>query len=385
MTNHDDSSENSNQKSKPPRRPRYSGAHPKKFDERYKELNPGAFPELQQHVRDQGRTPAGTHIPVMLEEVLAALAPGPGETVADCTLGYGGHALEFLKRIAPGGQLIGLDVDAAQFERTTARLQEAIRMLLGEQPAEPKIALSTHRSHFAGLGKILANQGAGVCDIIFADLGVSSMQIDDPERGFSYKHDGPLDMRMDARLPLMAADWLARLSVDELAAYLFQLADEPDAERIAKAIVKGRESRPITRTGELVDIIFAVKGISRRAWRERPPSDRGKLHPAARTFQALRILVNDEMKSLSQFLRIAPYCLTPGGRIGIISFHSGEDRLVENSFQEGLESGVYSSICDQCVRPAAEEIAKNPRSRSAIFRWAVSQLTDQTVYNSETN
>jgi 16S rRNA (cytosine1402-N4)-methyltransferase len=377
----------SEKNSKPPRRPRYAGTHPRQFSERYKELNPDAFPELQQHVREQGRTPAGTHVPVMLEEVLARLAPKPGETVADCTLGFGGHALEFLKRIAPGGRLIGLDVDAAQLERATARLHEAMRLPDWNPPSansmtndsgrgsatEPPVPLRIHRSHFAGLGKILAHEGAGLCDIIFADLGVSSMQIDDPARGFSYKHDGPLDMRMDARLPQTAAEWLARLSVEELAAHLFQLADEPDAERIAKAIVNARTTKPIKRTGELVDIVFIVKGMSRRAWRERPPSDRGKLHPAARTFQALRILVNDEMNGLGQFLRIAPYCLKPGGRIGIISFHSGEEQLVKNSWPEGLESGVYSSICDQGARPSADEVAKNPRSRSAVFRWAVRQ------------
>jgi 16S rRNA (cytosine1402-N4)-methyltransferase len=356
------------------RRPRYSGTHPKRFDERYKELDPATYPETQAHVRTQGRTPAGTHVPVLVGEVLAALRPQPGDIVADCTIGYGGHALEFIERIGPTGRLIGLDVDAAQIERTAARL--AALTLPADRPALDATAaghaqVSLHRSHFAGLGKFLAREGLDGFDIIFADLGVSSMQIDDPTRGFSYKYDGPLDMRMDDRLPRTAADLLAQLSVDELSACLVELADEPHAERIAKCIVHHRAVQPVARTRQLVNLVFEAKGLSRRAWRDRPTDQRGQLHPAARTFQALRMLVNDELAGLAQLLRVAPHCLRSGGRIGIISFHSGEDRQVENAFRDGLLAGTYATIAETPIRPTSNEIAANPRSRSAIFRWAV--------------
>ena len=356
------------------RRPRYSGAHPKRFDQRYKELDPAAYPGIQGHVLAQGRTPAGTHVPVLVEEVLAALSPQPGDVVADCTIGYGGHALEFIQRIGPTGRLVGLDVDAAQLERTAARFAAITRPHDHSGSATTAVghaSVSLHRSHFAGLGKFLARDGIDGYDIIFADLGVSSMQIDDPSRGFSYKYDGPLDMRMDDRLPRTAADLLAQLSVDELSACFADLADEPHAERIAKCIVRLRAVKPIARTGQLVNLVFEAKGLSRREWRDRPTDRRGQLHPAARTFQALRMLINDEMAGLAQFLRIAPHCLRSGGRIGVISFHSGEDRLVDNAFRDGVQAGVYATMVGTPIRPTPKEITANPRSRSAIFRWAV--------------
>lgn len=360
------------------RRPRYSGTHPKRFDERYKELDPATYPETQAHMRTQGRTPAGTHVPVLVEEVLAALRPQPGNILADCTVGYGGHALEFIQRIGSTGRFIGLDVDAAQIERTAARIAALAQPADGsESPATAAshTQVSLHRSHFAGLGKFLACEGIDGYDIIFADLGVSSMQIDDPNRGFSYKYDGPLDMRMDDRLPRTAADLLAQLPVDELSACLTELADEPHAERIARCIVRQRIVQPVARTRQLVDLVFKAKGLSRRDWRNRPPEQRGQLHPAARTFQALRMLVNDEKAGLTQFLRIAPHCLRSGGRIGIISFHSGEDRQVENAFRDGLQSATYAAIAETPIRPTSKEIVANPRSRSAIFRWAAKAMS----------
>jgi 16S rRNA (cytosine1402-N4)-methyltransferase len=356
------------------RRPRYAGTHPRRFAQRYKELDPAAYPEIQEHVRAQGRTPAGTHVPVLVAEVLAALHPQPGDVVADCTIGYGGHAEEFIKRIGRTGRLIGLDVDAAQLERTAKRL--AALANADDRADEPTAAtghgpVSLHRSHFAGLGKILGRAGLDGCDIIFADLGVSSMQIDDPSRGFSYKYDGPLDMRMDARLARSAADLLALLSVDELSAALRELADEPDHERIARCVVRARLIKPISRTQQLVDLVLEAKGLSRRVWRERPAERRGELHPAAQTFQALRMLVNDEMAGLEQFLRIAPHYLRPGGRIGIIGFHSGEDRRIKHSFRDGLRTGTYAAIAEDPLRPSPQEIASNPRSRPAKLRWAL--------------
>jgi len=292
--------------------------------------------------------------------------------VADCTIGYGGHALEFVQRIRPTGRLIGLDVDSAQIERTAARLAALPRPVDRLESAVDRAQVSLHRSHFAGLGKFLSREGLDGYDIIFADLGVSSMQIDDPSRGFSYKYDGPLDMRMDVRLPRTAADLLAQLPVAELSACLNDLADEPNAERIARCIVRHRTVKPVARTQQLVNMVFETKGLSRRDWRNRPADQRGQLHPAARTFQALRVLVNDEMAGLAQFLRVVPHCLRPGGRIGIISFHSGEDRQVQHAFRDGLESGAYATIVESPIRPSSREIAANPRSRSAIFRWAES-------------
>jgi len=325
-------------------------------------------------VRAQGRTPAATHVPVLVEEVLAALHPQSGDVVADCTIGYGGHAEEFIKRIGSTGRLIGLDVDAAQLERTANRLAAITNR--ERRAAEPATAagagpVSLHRSHFAGLAKVLGRAGLEGCDIIFADLGVSSMQIDDPSRGFSYKYDGPLDMRMDTRLALSAADLLARLSVEQLSVALWELSDEPDHERIARYLVRERTIEPITRTRQLADLVLAAKGLSRRMWRERPAEQRSELHPAAQTFQALRMLVNDEMAGLEQFLRIAPHCLHAGGRIGIISFHSGEDRRIKHSFRDGLQNGTYAAIAEDPIRPSPREIASNPRSRPAKLRWAV--------------
>jgi len=299
------------------RRPRYSGTHPKLPGQRYKELDAAAYPEIHDHVRDQGRTPVGTHVPVLVEEVLAALRPQPGDIVADCTIGYGGHAVEFIKRIGPTGRLIGLDVDAVQLERTAQRLGVSSTPDSAPNDTPPAAAapqVTLHRSHFAGLGQVLGREGLDACDIIFADLGVSSMQVDDPERGFSYKYNGPLDMRMDTRRARGAAELLALLPVEELSAALRDLSDEPDHERIARSIARERALKPITRTWQLVDLVLAAKGSSRRAWRERPVEQRGDLHPAARTFQALRMLVNDEVSGLEQLLRIAPHCLRAADR-----------------------------------------------------------------------
>ena len=340
------------------RRPRYSGKSPRKFEERYKELNPEQYPEIQEHIREQGRTPAGTHVPVMAAEVLEHLAPAAGEVVCDCTLGYGGHAAEFLRRIGPTGKLVGFDVDAAELERTRVRLSE-----LG-------VPLSVYRSNFAGIGRALAAEGLEGFDIIFADLGVSSMQLDDPARGFSYKQDGPLDMRMDDRVKASAADVLAKLSEEDLAAVLEELADEADARRIARSIVRQRQESPISRTGQLAEIVAGAKHVDLKEWKREASAGRVSLHPAAKTFQALRILVNDELGSLKQLLRAAPYCLKAGGRLGVLTFHSGEERLVEQALEEGLAAGLYAAVSPEAMRPGPQEIRDNPRSSAARFRWA---------------
>ncbi len=342
------------------RRPRYSGTHPKSYAEKYKEHNLEAYPEIVAHLHEKGTTPAGSHVPVLVEEVMEWLGPAPGEVVVDCTVGYGGHALEFMRRVGPAGRLIALDVDAAELERTRQRL------------SKENVPVSFHHSNFAGIAKVLNKEKLDGFDVIFADLGVSSMQIDDPERGMSYKHEGPLDLRMDDRIRQTGADLLNSLSEEELANTLWELADEPDHRRIARMIVARRAEQPIARTSQLVQIVFDAKSLDARTWRrQQQASESGTLHPAARTFQALRILVNNELGSLKELLRVAPYCLRPGGRIGIISFHSGEDRVVKQSFREGIRTGTYESISRDVIVPQPEEIRTNPRSASAKFRWAI--------------
>ena len=355
---------------RPKRRPRYSGTHPRQFEHKYKELNPEAYPDMSEHVRAQGRTPAGTHIPVLVEELLAAVEPETGDVVLDCTLGFGGHAGVILDRIGSAGRLIGLDVDAAQLERATQRLGGVVfdpnqRAASGDPPT-----VSTHRLHFAGVGKVLSRERLDGFDIIYADLGVSSMQIDDPARGFSYKHDGPLDMRMDDRLPKTAADYLATLSVRELSDCLREFADEPLHERIAKAIVEYLTTEPIKRSRQLARLILRACQPDSRKPKHRAKAPAPRLHPAARTFQALRILVNDEMTGLEQMLRAVPYCLRPGGRIGVISFHSGEHRRVHDAFAEGIHAGLYAAMSSDPIRPTPREAGENPRSRSARLQWA---------------
>ena len=352
---------------KRPRRRRYSGTHPKSFLQKYKEHNISAYPEIKAHLLAKGKTPAGSHIPVLTEEVIACLRPRSGETIVDCTVGYGGHASEFIKHIGPSGKLIALDVDSAELERTRGRIGKWRQPSCGEN-----VPVSFYRSNFAGIGKVLKKENLDGCDVIFADLGVSSMQIDNPERGMSYKNEGPLDMRMDDRLKQTGADLLNSLCEEELSEAFWELADEPDHQKIAHRIVTQRGVQAITQTSQLVDVIFDAKGIIKRIWRqERRTSKSGSLHPAARIFQALRILVNDELGCLRELLRAGPYCLRPGGRIGIISFHSGEDRLVKHSFRDGVRNGIYQSAAEDAIVPQFKEINSNPRSASAKFRWAV--------------
>jgi 16S rRNA (cytosine1402-N4)-methyltransferase len=341
------------------RRRRYSGTHPKSFHQKYKEHNLAAHPEMKEHLRAKGKTPAGSHIPVLLEEVIGCLRPKAGEIVVDCTVGYGGHASEFLKHIGPTGKLIAMDVDNAELERTRNRL------------SKDNAPISFYHSNFAGIAGVLKKEELAGCDIIFADLGVSSMQIDNPDRGMSYKHKGPLDMRMDDRLKRTGVDLLNTLSEEELSKAFLELADEPDHKEIAQLIVTQRAVQWITQTEQLIRIIFSVKGLTPKTWRQQNIAKFGKLHPAARTFQALRILVNDELGSLKELLRIAHYCLRPGGRIGIISFHSGEDRIVKRWFRDNVRSGIYQSASKNPIVPRIKEIMSNPRSASAKFRYAV--------------
>ena len=345
---------------RPPRRKRYRGTHPTRFSEKYKELAPDAYPDIHEHVRAQGRTPAGAHVPIMVDEILAALDLKPGQVVADTTLGYGAHAAAILPRILPGGRLVAFDVDEEELHRAAARLRSAF----------PDAALSFHRGNFAGIDRPLAAEGLDGYDAILADLGMSSMQIDNPSRGFSYKHDGPLDMRMDSRLKRTAADVLATIDEEALASALRDLADEPGCDRIARAAVSERQERALRTTHQLADLVLGVKGLTRAQWARRDASRHGDTHPATRTFQALRMLVNDEASALQQFLRVVPWCLRPAGRMAVLTFHGGEERIVRQAFTEGLRQGHYARVSDEPARPSAEEFRDNPRSKSARLHWA---------------
>ena len=330
------------------RRPRYAGKHPRKFAEKYKEHAPERYPETLQKVMESGKTPAGTHRPIMVQEVLDVLRPQSGDIAVDATLGYGGHATEIIKRIQPGGRLIALDTDPIELPKTETRLRAA-----GVGPE----VLTVVQSNFAGLARVLAANGIEAADIVLADLGLSSMQIDNPERGFTYKFDGPLDLRMNPGKGRSAADLLAQISAPKLEDLLRENADEPNAERIAKAIME----RPIRTTRELGE---AVRRVA--------PGNRDAVEATIRrVFQALRIEVNDEFSALETFLRFLPQCLKPGGRVAILTFHSGEDRRVKRFFDEGFRSGAYGEISQTVMRPAAAEMRANPRSGAAKLRWAI--------------
>ena len=323
---------------KPPRRVRYRGKNPRSFSEKYKEHAPERFGDEVAKILASGKTPAGTHRPIMVLEILEVLAPQPGDLVADCTLGYGGHAREILAAIQPGGKLLGLDVDPLELPRTEERLRA-----LGFGPE----TLTTHRSNFAGLGKILP----APANVILADLGLSSMQIDNPARGFSFKHEGPLDLRMNPERGQPAHVLLTRLTEPELATLLEENADETNAAGLARAILA---AHPTTTTQLTTAVRLA--GADDAAVR--------------RVFQALRIAVNDEFGALEMFLRQLPACLARSGRVAILTFHSGEDRRVKKAFQAGLRAGIYEAIATDVVRASSEERHANPRSTSAKLRWA---------------
>ena len=335
------------------RRRRYSGKNPRKFLEKYKELNPERYASDVQKVLDAGKTPAGTHRPVMVEDVLCRLAPKAGDVAVDATLGGGGHARAILERIQPGGRLIGLDVDPLELPRTKARLRAA-----GFGPD----TFVARRSNFAGLTRVLEQEGVPGADLMLADLGVSSMQLDNPARGFTYKESGPLDMRMNPSHGEPASRLVAHLSIGKLARVLEANADEPHAYLIA-ALLK---ARPVETTAELSRRLRA--GIAEREPRAAKEDVETSIR---RTFQALRIAVNDELSALDAFLRNLPLCLAPGGRVVMLTFHSGEDRRVKRALEAGRGEGIYSAISEDVVRASAAEVRANPRSASAKLRWAV--------------
>jgi 16S rRNA (cytosine1402-N4)-methyltransferase len=335
------------------RRPRYPGKNPRGFHQKYKELNPERYAEDVQKILASGKTPAGTHRPIMVDEVLGCLQPAAGEIAVDCTLGGGGHAQAILEQIQPGGRLIGLDVDPLELPRTEARLRAA-----GFGPE----TFVTRQGNFAGLPQVLAAEGLETVNMVLADLGVSSMQIDNPDRGFSYKEPGPLDMRMNPTRGEPASQLLARVSEADLARMLTENADEPHAALIARLLTQ----KPVTTTHALENVVRI--GLN-KALPNLPKAD--VKMSVRRTFQALRIAVNDEFSVLDALLRSLPQCLAPGGRVAIMTFHSGEDRRVKKAFQAGARSGVYSEIADEVIRSQKEETFSNRRASAAKLRWAV--------------
>lgn len=342
---------------RPKRRPRYSGTHPRKFHEKYKELNPERYVDNVAKIVASGKTPAGMHRSIMVGEILEVLAPKPGEIAVDATLGYGGHAQELLKAVQPGGRLIAVDADPIELPKTEARLRSL---------DFPPDSLVIRRSNFAGLAKVLSAEGIAGADLLLADLGLSSMQIDDPSRGFTFKFQGPLDLRMNPRRGQPASAFLAALDAPDLAQLLEANADEPHAALLARTIVEQQRREPITTTTQLARTVeSALKNAAGQ--RDKTAIDTS----IRRVFQAIRIAVNDEFGALDTFLRLLPDCLKAGGRVAVLTFHSGEDRRVKLAFKNGLRDGVFARISDEVIRPGPEELRANPRSAPAKLRWAV--------------
>lgn len=342
--------------SKPPRRIRYKGTHPKAFKEKYKELQPDQYAEDIEKVIQQGRTPAGMHRSICVAEIMDFLKIVPGQTGLDATLGYGGHSLEMLKNVAPGGRLYAIDVDPFELARTKERLEN-----MGYGPD----VLVIRKMNFSGIDQIISESGP--LNFVLADLGVSSMQIDNPERGFSLKYDGPLDLRLNPKSGKTAAALLKNISQQQLKMLLIENADEPYAETIAQTIISSREK------GMDISTTIQLKEIITEALEFIPQNDRMEniKKSCQRCFQALRIAVNNEFEVLEKFLEKLPNALDHGGRVAILSFHSGEDRRVKKSFQSLFRAGFYSEIATDPIRPTAEEINSNSRARSAKLRWAI--------------
>ncbi|MEQ1631319.1 MAG: 16S rRNA (cytosine(1402)-N(4))-methyltransferase RsmH [Planctomycetota bacterium] len=304
---------------------------------------------------DDGNGTDGTrhpvHVPVLLSETLQLLSLQPGLVVVDGTVGAGGHATAIARAISPGGFLIGLDRDTEILVCARAALAKAAE----DAPAQVRVSL--HHSSFSNVQEALHAEGQAACDRLLLDLGVSSLQLDKAERGFSFMADGPLDMRMDPSGPMDAATWLAEIDEVELARVLFEYGDERFSRRIARSIVQAREHQRIVRTGQLKELIVrAMPGHARH----------GRIHPATRSFQAIRMAVNDELGELRRALEAALSCVRPGGRICVISFHSAEDRIVKYFLREHC-----SVVTRKPVIAAEAEIDQNPRARSAKLRCGI--------------
>ncbi|MDO4478254.1 MAG: 16S rRNA (cytosine(1402)-N(4))-methyltransferase RsmH [Lachnospiraceae bacterium] len=342
------------------RRVRYSGKYPKRFEEKYKELQPEKYADMAEHIKAKGGTPAGTHISICVKEILEFLDIKPGQQGLDATFGYGGHTEHMLGCLQGSGHICALDVDPIESEKSKARLRARG---YGED------LLTVHLMNFADIDKIAAERGP--FDFILADLGVSSMQIDNPERGFSFKVNGPLDLRLNPHKGKSAAERLQEVNFEELIGMLEENADEPYARQIASAVLNTRKKGlPLATTLDL-------KGVIEKALEKEcvglSVKDRKDLvkKSCQRTFQALRIDVNREFEVLYAFLEKLPGALKSGGRCAILTFHSGEDRLVKKAFKEGQREGLYADVARDVIRPSAEECVANPRARSTKMRWAI--------------
>lgn len=338
------------------RRVHYSGTHPKRFEEKYKEHDPEKYADTIEKVISKGSTPAGMHISICVNEILDFLQIQPGQQGLDATLGYGGHTRRMLEKLQGKGHMYALDVDPIEIVKTKKRLEDAG---YGED------ILTIKQTNFRNIDKVA--EEAGKFDFILADLGVSSMQIDNPDRGFTYKFDGPLDLRLDPEKGESAAERLREVSYEELVGMFQENSDEPYAEEIATIIMKRN------RTKNYVETTIQMKEAIEEALSFVPEKERKEAvkKSCQRCFQALRIDVNSEFEVLYDFLDKLPDALRPGGRVAILTFHSGEDRLVKRAFKAGAKAGVYSEVSKDVIRPSAEECARNPRARSTKMRWAV--------------
>ena len=338
------------------RRVHYSGKYPKKFEEKYKEHSPEKYGDIVEHVIAKGSTPAGMHISIMVNEILDFLKIKPGQKGLDCTLGYGGHTRKMLEQLNGNGCIYGLDVDPIESEKTVKRLRDG---------GFPEENFKFRLINFANIDKVA--EEAGKFNFVLADLGVSSMQIDNPERGFSYKIDGPLDLRLDPSSGETAAERLHNITRDEFAGMLIDNSDESYAEEIADKVFN------LMKKGNPMDTTTSLRNAIEEALVRLPKDEKEQAikKSCARVFQALRIDVNSEFEVLYSFLEKLPGILNPGGRVAILTFHSGEDRMVKKRFKELYKEGIFSEISADVIRPSAEECRINPRSKSTKMRWAV--------------
>lgn len=338
---------------KPKRRKRYSGKYPKTFEEKYKEKQPDKYQDIIEHVKDKGNTPAGMHRPIMVDEILAFLDIQPNQIGLDATLGYGGHSRLLLEKLNHTGHLHATDIDPIELPKTYQRLK-SFRFT--------DLNFTLHHLNFKDIDLIDVKG----YDFIIADLGVSSMQIDNPERGFSFKFDGPLDLRMNPNVGVSACERLQTLDQAEIEGMLIENADEIYAKEIAFEIIKSRTK------GETIETTKDLSKIIRKALEHLPKSsiDTSLKKASQRTFQALRIDVNKEYDSLFEFLEKIPFLLNENGKVAILTFHSGEDRLVKKAFQYFQRQGIYSNVFGPEL-PSFEEVRSNPRARSAKLRCAI--------------
>lgn len=336
------------------RRERYKGTHPRNYKEKYKELNPEKYRGDVEKIISRGQTPAGMHISIMVDEILSVLDIKPGQVGMDATLGYGGHTQKMLEKLQGSGHMYATDIDPIESEKTKRRLAE---LGYGEE------ILTVRRMNFAEIDCVADEK----FDFVLADLGVSSMQIDNPERGFTFKYDGPLDLRLDPTAGVSAAERLRELDAQELEGMLVENADEPYAGEIARGVMNRFAC------GGRIDTTKQFASVIEEALAFLPAKERKEAvkKSCQRCFQALRIDVNSEFEVLYTFLDKLPTVLKPGGRAAILTFHSGEDRLVKKAFKQGLRDGVYARIAQDVTRPTPEECFRNPRARSTKLRWAI--------------